>query len=134
MDCIICQKELPEATSESIFVSVLSPWWAENGVSLNVSGSPYAHPDCIKNPVGLDLIELAHWTRYHVAKQAQEIQYLRSVIDAHCQGLPVAVPDAPELVATRVLRCPICGMRYPAGEPHYEDCQGADAPGIQTYR
>ena len=63
MDCIICQKELPEATSESIFVSVLSPWWAENGVSLNVSGSPYAHPDCIKNPVGLDLIELARRTR-----------------------------------------------------------------------
>ena len=31
-------------------------------------------------------------------------------------------------------RCLICGLLYEVGEPHYEECQGADAPGIQTYR
>lgn len=27
-------------------------------------------------------------------------------------------------------RCPICWQTYDADEPHYEDCPGADAPGI----
>ena len=30
-------------------------------------------------------------------------------------------------------RCPICGLTYTPDDEHYENCPGADAPGIQVY-